>query len=136
MYNEQPMHSLLVLGNLLGSGSFGSVYEARWGCQQCAAKAFFRTQSDLHEREIQKEIKVLQKLRHRNIIQFYRTHKQDDHIYLIMELAGKGTLAKAINKGLLDWLTKTRLAHEIARGLEYIHQENILHRDLKSLMCS
>ncbi|KAG0227791.1 hypothetical protein BGW42_002710, partial [Actinomortierella wolfii] len=49
-----------------------------------------------------------------------------------MELAERGTLTNAINKGLLDWLDKTRLAHEIARGLEYIHQENVLHRDLKS----
>ncbi|KAG0235943.1 hypothetical protein BGW42_004398 [Actinomortierella wolfii] len=128
----QPTQSLLVLGNLLGSGTFGSVYEARWGCQQCAAKTFFRTQYDLYERETQKEITVLQKLRHRNIVQFYRTHKQDNHIYLIMELAERGTLAKAINKGLLDWQDKTRLAHEIARGLEYIHQEGVLHRDLKS----
>ncbi|KAG0238384.1 hypothetical protein BGW42_005617 [Actinomortierella wolfii] len=129
---EQPKQSLLVLGNLLGEGTFGSVYEARWGCQQCTAKTFFRTHSDLYEREFQKEIMVLQKLRHRNIVQFYRTHIQDNHIYLIMELAEKGTLAKAINKGLLDWPTKTRLAHEVARGLEYIHQENVLHRDLKS----
>ncbi|KAG0234986.1 hypothetical protein BGW42_005941 [Actinomortierella wolfii] len=128
----QPKQSILVLGNLLGSGAFGSVYEARWGCQQCAAKMFFRTQSDLYEREIQKEITVLQKLRHRNIIQFCRMHKQDGRIYLLMELAEKGTLAKAINNGLLDWSKKIQLAHEIARGLEYIHQEKVLHRDLKS----
>ncbi|KAG0227535.1 hypothetical protein BGW42_002894, partial [Actinomortierella wolfii] len=90
----QTSESLLVLGNLLGLGTFGSVYEARWGCQQCAAKAFLLTQSDL--------------------------------------LPKGGTLAKAIHKGLLDWQDKTRLAHEIARGLEYIHQEDVLHRDLKS----
>ncbi|KAF9164529.1 hypothetical protein DFQ26_001336 [Actinomortierella ambigua] len=52
-----------------------------------------------------------------------------------MELAEKGSLAQAINKGHLasdDWVTKRRLAHEIARGLAYIHQEGIFHRDLKS----
>ncbi|KAG0228765.1 hypothetical protein BGW42_002007, partial [Actinomortierella wolfii] len=125
--------SLLVLGNLIGSGAYGSVYEARWGCQQCAAKTFFLTQSDFDEKEIQNEVKVLQRLRHRNTVQFYRTHKQDNHIYLIMELAENGSLAKAINKGLLDWHDKTRIAHEIARGLEYIHQENVLHRDLKNI---
>ncbi|KAG0238887.1 hypothetical protein BGW42_000048 [Actinomortierella wolfii] len=118
--------------NFLGSGTFGSVYEARWGCQKCAAMTFFDNQSDLYEEEIQKEITFLKRFRHRNIVQFYRTHKLDGHIYLIMELAEKGTLAKAINESLLDWPTKTRLAHEIARGLEYIHQENVLHRDLKS----
>ncbi|KAG0265368.1 hypothetical protein BGZ95_003331, partial [Linnemannia exigua] len=130
------MHSLqsvLVLGTILGSGTYGPVYEARWDHQQCAAKTLCLTQSDLHEQTIQREIEALQKLRHRHIIQFHRTYEQDDTIYLIMELAERGTLAKAITKdGLLDWPTKARIAHEIARGLDYIHQESVLHRDLKS----
>ncbi|KAF9160034.1 hypothetical protein DFQ26_005934 [Actinomortierella ambigua] len=130
---ESPsLQSMLVIGNLLGAGGYGSVYSARWGCQQCAAKSFHVSSSDFHDHAIQKEIKVLQKLKHRNIIQFYRTHEQDDRFYLIMELAEKGTLTKAIKSGTMDWPTKARIAHEIARGLEYIHQESVLHRDLKS----
>ncbi|KAG0242882.1 hypothetical protein BGW41_003282 [Actinomortierella wolfii] len=119
--------------SLLGSGTFGSVYEARWGCQQCAARKFTcPSQSDVLENEVQKEITVLQKLRHRNIVQFYRMYQQDNQTYLITELAEKETLTKAIDKGMLDWPTMTRLAHEIARGLEYIHRENVLHGDLMS----
>lgn len=51
-----------------------------------------------------------------------------------MELAEKGSLSGVIEGGELanDWSTKKRIAHEIARGLEYIHHEGILHRDLKS----
>ncbi|KAI9238212.1 MAG: hypothetical protein BYD32DRAFT_435945 [Podila humilis] len=51
-----------------------------------------------------------------------------------MDLAEKGSLTGVIESGTLslDWPTKIRLADEIARGLEYIHQEQILHRDLKS----
>ncbi|KAG0224134.1 hypothetical protein BGW42_005312 [Actinomortierella wolfii] len=128
----QPKQNSLVLEKFLGVGGFGEVHVARWGCQECAAKKFFNTHSDLDEKKIQKEVNVLQRLRHSNIVQFYGMHRVDNHIYLIMELAERGTLTQAINKGLLDWLDKTRLAHEIARGLEYIHQEGILHRDLKS----
>ncbi|KAF9159145.1 hypothetical protein DFQ26_006859 [Actinomortierella ambigua] len=126
------LQSSLVLGNPLGSGRYGSVYEALWGCQQCAAKTFFLSQGDFHERAIQKEIELLKKLRHRNIVQLYRTHEQGDRFYLIMELAENGTLSRAIKAGTLDWPSKERLAHEIARGLEYIHQESVLHCDLKS----
>ncbi|KAF8926274.1 hypothetical protein BGZ47_002827, partial [Haplosporangium gracile] len=131
--------SLLAIENLIGSGGYGSVYKARWGGQPVAAKAFFHSQSDLYEKAIQKESSVLQRLRHRHIIQFYRTHEQDNRVYLIMDLAEKGSLASAINTKsgdgqdlLLDWPTKMRLAHEIARGLDYIHHEGVLHRDLKS----
>ncbi|KAG0233769.1 hypothetical protein BGW42_007229 [Actinomortierella wolfii] len=49
-----------------------------------------------------------------------------------MELAERGTLSNAINKGFLSWQDKTRIAHEIARGFEFIHQEDVLHRDLKN----
>ncbi|KAF9155886.1 copper transport protein ctr1 [Actinomortierella ambigua] len=127
--------SLLVLGAKLGSGTFGIVHQAQYGDQPCAAKAFFVSQSELERKTIDKEISVLQRLRFRHVIQFYRTHEQNDSIYILMELAEKGSLAQAINKGYLkcdDWVTKIRLAHEIAQGLAYIHQEGVLHRDLKS----
>ncbi|KAG0250386.1 hypothetical protein DFQ27_009425, partial [Actinomortierella ambigua] len=127
--------SLLVLRNKLGSGTFGVVHQALYGDQPCAAKEIFARRSELDRETIDKEISVLQRLRFRHIIQFYRTHEQPDCIYILMELAEKGSLERAIRKGDIvhdDWTTKTRLAHEIARGLAYIHQEGVLHRDLKS----
>ncbi|KAG0256124.1 copper transport protein ctr1, partial [Actinomortierella ambigua] len=133
--NPSLMHPLLVLGAKLGSGTFGVVHQAQYGDQPCAAKAFFASQSELDRKTIDKEISVLQRLRFRHVIQFYRTHEQNDSIYILMELAERGSLAQAINKGHLacdDWANKKRLAHEIARGLAYIHQEGVLHRDLKS----
>ncbi|KAG0251816.1 Cell cycle serine/threonine-protein kinase cdc5/MSD2 [Actinomortierella ambigua] len=128
-------HSLLVRGKLLGSGGYGSVYKAYWGNQPCAVKTFFLTQSELAQQSIQTEISFHQKLRHRHIIQFYRTHEEHGCTYLLMELAENGSLEHAITKGHLavdDWTTKRRLASEIAQGLAFIHQEGIVHRDLKS----
>ncbi|KAF9165701.1 hypothetical protein DFQ26_009569 [Actinomortierella ambigua] len=123
-------------GKTLSSSAFGVVHEARWGNQPCAAKTFFLSQSEFHQQFIQGEISVLKKLRFRHIIQFYRTHEENGRIYVLMELAEKGSLEQAINKGHLavdDWFTKGRLASEIAQGLDFIHKEGILHRDIKSL---
>ncbi|KAF9163998.1 hypothetical protein DFQ26_001911 [Actinomortierella ambigua] len=119
----------------LGSGGFGSVHEAHWGNQPCAVKTFFLSQTDLDQQAIQNEIAFLQTLRHRHIIQFYRTHQEYGRTYLLMELAEKGSLEHAIVKGRLghnDWPTKMRIASEIAQGLAFIHQEKVIHRDLKS----
>ncbi|KAG0266109.1 hypothetical protein DFQ27_000156 [Actinomortierella ambigua] len=127
-------HSLLALGESHDSGTFGAAHVARWGNQPCAAKAFFVNQSDFHQDVIQKEISLLQTLRHRHIIQFYRTHEEDNRVYLLVELAARGSLCRAIATGELgnNWPTKMRLAQEIAQGLAFIHQEKVLHRDLKS----
>ncbi|KAF8977196.1 hypothetical protein BGZ52_007268, partial [Haplosporangium bisporale] len=96
---------------------YGEVYLAKWGSQPCAAKRFFVNQSEFHRAAIQSEIAILQDLRHRHIVQFYRTHNHDDgHSYLIMDLAEKGSLTSVIESGTLssDWPTKIRLADEIA----------------------
>ncbi|KAG0335766.1 hypothetical protein BG000_007246 [Podila horticola] len=95
---------------------------------------FFLTRSELSQAAIQREISVLQELRHRHIIQFYEQCELNGNVYLVMDLAENGSLASAIEKDTLikDWPTKTRLAHEIARGLEYIHLKKVIHRDLKS----
>ncbi|KAG0235951.1 hypothetical protein BGW42_004406 [Actinomortierella wolfii] len=131
--NNKNQLDALILGSLIGSGAYGSVYRGQWAGQPCAAKRFFATQAELEDSDIQKEISILQTLRHRHIIQFFRTLEHDDGFYyLIMDLADNGSLESAIKRGDLDWKTKYRIAHEVARGLEYIHHERILHRDLKS----
>ncbi|KAF9972139.1 hypothetical protein BGZ73_004790 [Actinomortierella ambigua] len=105
---------------------------AEWRGIQCAAKKLVITVEESRQVEIQKEISILQQLRHRNVIKFHATHAQNEDIYLIMDLAEKGDLAGAIKRKTLDWNTKPRIAHEIARGLEYIHDQGIVHSDLKS----
>ncbi|KAF9972543.1 hypothetical protein BGZ73_004329 [Actinomortierella ambigua] len=121
-----------ILGKKIGEGAYGEVFVAEWSGIHCAAKKLFITLEEFRQVEIQKEISILHQLRHRNIIQFYATHADDEDFYLIMELAEKGDLAGAIRHKALDWKAKTRIAHEIARGLEYIHDLNITHGDLKS----
>ncbi|KAF9967755.1 hypothetical protein BGZ73_000379, partial [Actinomortierella ambigua] len=49
-----------------------------------------------------------------------------------MDLAENGDLTGVIKRQTLDWKAKSRIAHEIARGLEYIHDLGIVHSDLKS----
>ncbi|KAG0256707.1 hypothetical protein DFQ27_005539 [Actinomortierella ambigua] len=105
------------------------------GNDPCAAKCFHLSQSELAHTTIQTEVTILKKLQHRHIIQFYQTYEHNDRVYLIMDLAELGSLARAIDSRrpeLSDWTTKRRLANEIARGLEHIHLHHILHRDLKS----
>ncbi|KAF9967712.1 hypothetical protein BGZ73_000400, partial [Actinomortierella ambigua] len=116
----------------IGGGAFGEVFIAEWSGIHCAAKKLNVTVEEFRQVEIQKEISILHQLRHRNVIQFYATHAQNEDLYLIMDLAEGGDLTGAIKCRTLDWNAKPHIAHEIARGLEYIHDLGIVHSDLKS----
>ncbi|KAF9977544.1 hypothetical protein BGZ73_005673 [Actinomortierella ambigua] len=128
--------SSLFVGPRIGSGSYGSVYQAHWQGRSVAIKKFFVAQAGASAVcPIKQEIDLLESLRDKHIIQFYGQTEHEGQLVLVMEYADGGTLAGAIKNGLLkhDWPNKTRIAQEIARGLAYIHYKKILHRDLKSV---
>ena len=55
---------------------------------------------------------------------------------LVMELMPKGSLYDVLHNGQpMDWSMRSQIAVDIAHGLYDLHQENILHRDLKSYEC-
>ncbi|KAF9966885.1 hypothetical protein BGZ73_000812, partial [Actinomortierella ambigua] len=123
----------LIIGSLIGAGAYGHVYNARWGKRRVAIKKFKVSKTEVgQEVSIQKEVQLLERLRDRYIIQFYGTTYHDGMLILVMDYADGGSLQWAIKKNILDWPAKIRIAQEIVRGLDYIHQENVLHRDLKS----
>ncbi|KAG0234249.1 hypothetical protein BGW42_006754, partial [Actinomortierella wolfii] len=119
---------------VVGSGAYGTVYQTYWEKRRVAVKKVQVTQGEVRRiAVIQNEINILQKLKHRHIIQFFDTTYHENMLVLIMDYAEGGSLSQAIEDGrVADWETKTRIAQEIVRGLDYIHYKGILHRDLKS----
>ncbi|KAG0265805.1 hypothetical protein DFQ27_000340 [Actinomortierella ambigua] len=122
----------LVISGQIGAGGYSRVYQGRWGTRQVAIKKFHLQQSEAYIGAVQHEIQTLERLRHRHIIQFYGTTYEDGHLALIMDIAEGGSLRLAIEAQKLDWSAKARITQEIVRGLAYIHEVGILHRDLKS----
>jgi len=81
---------------------------------------------------ITREIKILKKVRHPNVIQLYEIIETEKELYMIMEFCNGGEL--------FDYIVKhTRLSEkqackfylELISGIEYIHQSGVCHRDLK-----
>ncbi|PWZ04976.1 Mitogen-activated protein kinase kinase kinase 1 [Zea mays] len=102
-------------GVLLGSGSFGTVYEGI---------------SDI-DPKYQKEIALLSQFEHENIVQYYGTDKEDSKLYIFLELVTQGSLASLYHKYRLRDTQVSAYTRQILNGLIYLHERNIVHRDIK-----
>ena len=140
---QLPMGSIL-LTKYLSSGAFGQVYRGQWGEHPVALKKIDVTHAQksfphLHPEQIleslQWEVSRLSTISHPNCVQFYGIyqHKTQTRTYLVMEFCEGGTLEHRLkNADELSWETRWKWALEMTQGLAYLHENGVLHRDLKA----
>ena len=82
--------------------------------------------------EFEKEVAMLDKFRCEQIVHFYGACVIPNHIMMVTEYAPCGSLMDCIRKRAepSDEL-KTKIALDRAKGLAYLHENGILHRDIK-----
>ena len=118
---------------MLGSGSFGSVYEAKnilFG-NSVAMKVIKKDKdNELDEQEIRNEIDILKKLSHPNIVKIYEFYISENHYYIITEYCKDGELFSYI-KNRYSERQLAVLFYQVFSGLWYLHENKILHRDIK-----
>ncbi|GAB9463348.1 Tkl protein kinase [Globisporangium polare] len=120
----------------VGSGRSGNTYSAWWRGTRVAAKIVDSSQqnSTLGEEllnEFHREVAVVSKLRHPNIVLFLGAAIHPPRYCLVFEFMENGTLTDLIRarKAPIDFF---RIAREVAMGMNYLHLCSIMHRDLKS----
>ena len=118
---------------MLGSGSFGSVYEAKNTIFQntVAMKVIKKDpNNELDEQEIRNEIDILKKLSHPNIVKIYEFYISNSHYYIVTEFCKEGELFSYI-KNKYNERQLAVLFYQVFSGLWYLHDNKILHRDIK-----
>ena len=81
---------------------------------------------------IEREISILKKLSHINVIKIYKINEDKEKYYIFMEYCENGELFHYIvEKQRLSEEESSFFFYQLINGLEYIHSENIVHRDLK-----
>jgi serine/threonine protein kinase len=111
-----------------GQGASGFVKKARWGELTVAIKYLYDSQ------EMHTELNNLKRVfGGKHIVKFYGfTTSEHGLMGIVMEYCDNGTLRDylASNFQQFTWEDKYNIAQEIARGLRFIHQQGLLHRDL------
>jgi len=127
----------------LGTGQWGEVRGAlKDGLQRVAVKSLRLGHGELRDAHSQRdsfaqEIAMMQYLsRDANIVQFFGACVVDGRMMLVTELMEGGDLRSALSSdvaGNLGWYRLGKgLALDIARGLHFLHEHNVVHRDIKS----
>lgn len=126
----------LQLGKELGRGSYGVVYQGTWRKHASVAIKQLLSDdiSDEARREFEAESQIMARLRSPHIVQFYGYCVSPKYC-IVMEHMSNGSLFDVLRdkKRPLDWTIRIRIATDIASGVAFLHQENIIHRDIKSL---
>lgn len=120
----------------LGLGGMGKVYLATYTKtgQKVALKILnpeFSSDEKITAR-FQREVEILKKLRHPNIVRYYGGGKIKGQRFYAMEVVEGGSLEKVLKeKGRLSWEQSLEYGIEICAALEHAHDHGIIHRDLK-----
>mgnify|MGYP002623992661 CR=1 FL=1 len=83
-------------------------------------------------KKIRKEINILKRLKHRNVVQLYEIMESKTNLYIIMEYCeGKDLFDYIVKKRFLSEKEACIFFQQIIDGVEYLHLSKITHRDLK-----
>ncbi|XP_054781451.1 probable receptor-like protein kinase At1g80640 [Prosopis cineraria] len=122
--------------NILGESGSRLVYRA---CFDEHLKAAVKKADSTADREFENEVNWLSKIRHQNIIKLLGYCIHGESRFLVYEMMENGSLETQLhgpNHGSsLNWCLRLRIAVDVARALEYLHEHSnppVVHRDLKS----
>ncbi|XP_070937392.1 serine/threonine-protein kinase Nek5 isoform X3 [Macaca nemestrina] len=122
----------------IGKGAFGKAYLAKGksDSKHCVIKEINFEKMPIQEKEAsKKEVILLAKMKHPNIVAFFNSFQENGRLFIVMEYCDGGDLMKRINRQrgvlfsedqILGWFV------QISLGLKHIHDRKILHRDIKA----
>lgn len=123
------------VGRMLGQGAFAKVYYGRniVTGQNVAIKVIDKQKIVKVGliNQIKREISIMNKVRHRNVMHLEEVMATKTKIYFVMEYAKGGELFKKVVKGRLKEETARKYFQQLIFAIDFCHRRGVYHRDLK-----
>lgn len=131
-----PWDSITV-AEQVGEGGYGVVFRGQWSGIEVAIKQLYLKSLSQHLlEEFENESKVMAKCQFPNVVRLYGVCAEIGHYAMVMEYMAKGSLYQVLHntEEALPWNpVRWQIAIDMGKGLAYLHGQQVLHRDLKSL---
>jgi len=124
-------------GRFIGAGAFGSVYSAvnlDSGSLMAVKEIKFQelAGSPSLYQQIRDELRVMEMLRHPNVVEYYGIEVHRDKVYIFEEFCQGGSLAALLELGRIEDEHIIQVyTMQMLEGLAYLHSKSIVHRDIK-----
>ncbi|CAI9118555.1 OLC1v1020142C2 [Oldenlandia corymbosa var. corymbosa] len=128
-------------GELIGAGAFGRVH---MGMDidsgeliavkevSIAANSASKERTQVHIRELEEEVNLLKNLSHPNIVRYLGTAREKESLNIFLEFVPGGSISSLLGKfGSFPESVIRMYTKQLLLGLEYLHKNNIMHRDIK-----
>ncbi|CDP14531.1 unnamed protein product [Coffea canephora] len=133
VWEIDPQH--LKFEHKVASGSYGDLYKGIYCSQEVAIKILKaeRLNSEL-QKEFAQEVYIMRKVRHKNVVQFIGACTRPPNLCIVTEFMAGGSVYDYLHKqkGAFKLPSVLKVAVDVSKGMNYLHQNNIIHRDLKA----